>query len=432
MASTSSPRSCQINAIDSAMLASNPPPAATARVPSDSASRMSVSWMAADVAAFSTAGSGARSEPRASTARRTRSRGSVAGRAVSAAAIWPCSRRIRTEPVRRTSPSIGWDNRTEVGAVLRSTRIRPSDSASATAPGSVTAARMSVSSGSVTASASSTSRAASGIWPILVVSSSARVGVSRGWPAQSHTPECRVSRPALTSVSNRWRRYSTLPCVYCHSCCTHRECTGPPRMCSTSFPISGSESGCSSMRSSTSSFQMEVMASGAGSPDRTVSTTVASRRVTSWCTANADRSSSRWASSTPTTTLPFGAVPITPSITSRTRRSGSGPKSLTTSANAPSGMVRADAVPAIHRERPGGRHTATASRARRVFPTPASPANTMPRARSAPRRVAPAITRSSSARPCRGHSWSTDRSPPGHSKLTPFASDAARLAGAKQ
>ncbi len=38
---------------------------------------------------------------------------------------------------------------------------------------------------------------------------------------------------------------------------------------------------------------------------------------------------------------------MSPSITSRTRRSGSGPKSLAMSANAPSGTLRADAVPTI-------------------------------------------------------------------------------------
>ena len=72
--------------------------------------------------------------------------------------------------------------------------------------------------------------------------------------------------------------------------------------------------------------------------------------------------------------LAGAGTPMSPSITSRTRRSGSGPKSLAMSANAPSGTLRADEVPMIQCRRAlGGPHAATASRATRVLPTPAKP-----------------------------------------------------------
>jgi len=91
-------------------------------------------------------------------------------------------------------------------------------------------------------------------------------------------------------------------------------------------------------------------------------------------------------------------------ITSRTRRRGSGPKSVAMSAKAPSGTLHADAVPTIQcRRAPRGPQPATASRATRVLPTPAAPDNTIPVARSAAGRVASAITASSSERPISGH-----------------------------
>jgi hypothetical protein len=95
---------------------------------------------------------------------------------------------------------------------------------------------------------------------------------------------------------------------------------------------------------------------------------------------------------------------MSPSMVSRTRRSGSGPKSLATSAKAPRGTLRADAVPTIQwRRAPGGPQVATASRAMRVLPTPAAPDNTIPRARAVAPSVASAINRSSSDRPTMGH-----------------------------
>lgn len=183
--------------------------------------------------------------------------------------------------------------------------------------------------------------------------------------------------------------------------------TGPPSLASTNVAVSSWDSGCSSSRGRCPSFHNAVTASGAVSPVRSVSTTLAARRSTSWCTTTADSSSNRCASSTPTTTPARPAPASNASLAWRTNLAGSGPTTPNVAANAPNGNTRADAVATAHRvSAPRCSAAASASRANRVLPTPAGPASTTPAGPSR-RRVSPPIRPSSSTRPVNGHPCGT-------------------------
>jgi hypothetical protein len=146
-----------------------------------------------------------------------------------------------------------------------------------------------------------------------------------------------------------------------------------------------------------------VIASGAISPLRTVSTTLASRRITSCCTKATDTSSSRCASSTPSITPQRPALANNAALARRSSQVGSEPMRPNVAPNAPSGSTRADAdAVAQCTTAPVRSAIASASRASRVFPTPAAPASTTPDVRPA-RTDTPPTKRISSARPTSGH-----------------------------
>ncbi len=85
-----------------------------------------------------------------------------------------------------------------------------------------------------------------------------------------------------------------------------------------------------------------------------------------------------------------------------TTRVGPGSRSPTSPANAPSGRLRADAVPVAQRVAAPRRASAdSASLASRVLPTPAAPASTTPRGLPT-RLLAASMNRNSSARPVSG------------------------------
>ena len=98
---------------------------------------------------------------------------------------------------------------------------------------------------------------------------------------------------------------------------------------------------------------------------------------------------------------PAGAA-VTDSITSRTSCSRSLPVDVAHGANAPSGTLRADVVPTAQRDsHPRDEAADTASRAIRLFPTPAAPHTRIP-GRSGAERAA-SMVRFSSRRPVSGH-----------------------------
>jgi len=110
-----------------------------------------------------------------------------------------------------------------------------------------------------------------------------------------------------------------------------------------------------------------------------VAITVATRRSTSWCSTNADKLSSRRASSTTTNTgAPLGDAVIAV-IALPTNCSGLPSSRSAHCANAPSGTDWAAGVPAAQRTaQPRSAAMAIASRASRVLPTPAEPTITTP------------------------------------------------------
>jgi hypothetical protein len=183
--------------------------------------------------------------------------------------------------------------------------------------------------------------------------------------------------------------------------------TGPPSAASASCVVSAADSGWSSRRGRSPSFHSAVTASGVGSPLRSVTTTVATRPSTSWCTRKAETSSSRCPSSIPTTT-PLGPAPASRAAPARrTSRAASASTAPTIAVKAPSGSTRADAVAAAHLVvAPRRAASASTSLASRVFPTPAAPASTTPPAAFWRRVNEPTIC-SSSSRPTSGHASAT-------------------------
>ena len=130
--------------------------------------------------------------------------------------------------------------------------------------------------------------------------------------------------------------------------------------------------------------------------------TFAAPRATIWCTTNVDNSSSRCASSTPMTTpTPEGAA-VSDSTTPRNNATLSVTPDGAHAANAPSGMDLADDAPTVHRvSLPCDAATDNASRAMRLFPTPAAPQTTIPPTSGA--EIAASMARISALRPVSGH-----------------------------
>ena len=162
------------------------------------------------------------------------------------------------------------------------------------------------------------------------------------------------------------------------------------------------ESGCRSSRRRCPSFQSAVTASGAGPPVRMVTITVAARRCTNCCSTNADKLSSKRASSTTTRTGAPSADAVIVAIRQPTSCSGLPSRWPAHCAKTPSGTDWAATVPATQcTAQPRSAAAAAASRANRVLPTPAEPAITTP-AYASSAQSTPAMTLSSSARPVSG------------------------------
>src|SRR3984885_11338642 len=98
-----------------------------------------------------------------------------------------------------------------------------------------------------------------------------------------------------------------------------------------------------------------------------------------WCTTNVDRSSSRAASSTPSTTVLSGDEEVSEAMALRINSRLSSPADSAHEESAPNGIERAEDVPTIHRiSQPCDPAELSASRAIRLLPTPAAPQTTTP------------------------------------------------------
>ena len=123
-----------------------------------------------------------------------------------------------------------------------------------------------------------------------------------GAPASRQRPRSATRRPPSTAPSTSSRAYSGLPRLRSSTQRCASSCTGPPSAASTSVRIASSLRRSSSSRCAPPSFHSETIASGHGSPERTVTTTnTPARRVAKCSTSAADAGSSNWASSTPST-----------------------------------------------------------------------------------------------------------------------------------
>src|ERR1700733_4427203 len=121
-----------------------------------------------------------------------------------------------------------------------------------------------------------------------------------------------------------------------------------------------------------------------------------------WCTTNVDRSSSRATSSTPSTTVLPGDEEVSEAIALRTNSRLSSPVDSAHEESAPSGIDRAEDVPTIHRtSHPCDLAELSASRAIRLFPTPAVPQTTTPAESES--KIAASMSRCSFERPVNGH-----------------------------
>ncbi|WP_396905383.1 hypothetical protein [Mycolicibacterium phlei] len=129
--------------------------------------------------------------------------------------------------------------------------------------------------------------------------------------------------------------------------------------------------------------------------------TVAAPRVAIWWTTNADSSSSRWASSTQRTTSAVRSEGTSASITPRSSVRVSVTPVDAHEVKAPSGMLRAEVVPAVQRVmRPRAAARASASRAVQLLPTPSGPQMSTPDVDAA---IAASRTCICCVRPTNGH-----------------------------
>ena len=180
--------------------------------------------------------------------------------------------------------------------------------------------------------------------------------------------------------------------------------TAPPRAPSRTAAICASSNGSRSRRAPRLSFHSDAIASGHGSPVRTVASTNAVLVVTRCKTSAADVSSRSWASSTSTTRLRSPAA-RNACAAARSRSSTRGarivPAAGSKPPNAPSGTPEAARVASTSpTSQPCVRRRCAHSRASRLFPTPAAPARTMQLA--PPSSTARVSASSSLARPTSG------------------------------
>src|ERR1700684_112843 len=126
-----------------------------------------------------------------------------------------------------------------------------------------------------------------------------------------------------------------------------------------------------------------------------------------WCTTNVDRSSSRATSSTPSTTVAPGDEEVSEAIALRINSRLSSPARSAHEESAANGIDRAEDVPTIHRtSHPCDPAELSASRAIRLFPTPAAPQTTTPAESES--KIAASMSRRFFERPVKGHVNRTD------------------------
>ena len=114
------------------------------------------------------------------------------------------------------------------------------------------------------------------------------------------------------------------------------------------------------------------------------------------------RSSSRATSSTPSTTVLPGDEDVSEAIALRINSTLSSPADSAHEDSAPNGIDRAEDVPTIHRtSHPCDPADVSASRATRLFPTPAAPQTTTPAESES--EIASWMSRCSFERPINGH-----------------------------
>ncbi len=281
--------------------------------------------------------------------------------------------------------------------------IKPFDSAYDSASNEV---RRSISpnrSGSASASSSTGTRWSFVKPSIRPPTSSTSEAVTDGVPASRHRPSTVTSRPVSTAPRINSRAYSGLPRLRSRIQRIDSSSTGPSSAASTSARTASSLRRSSSSRCAPASFHSETIASGQGSPERTVATTKTPESVARCSTSAADAGSSRWASSTPRMIGRPAARSRSARALSRSsvkpwsERTDSG----TRRANAPSGIIAALRVACTHSASVPSRSARnSASRPRRDLPAPASALTTTPQRPCAPAR---AIIASSSSRPTSGH-----------------------------
>ena len=241
--------------------------------------------------------------------------------------------------------------------------------------------------------------------------SSASDAAGGGRPGRRHRPSCSTSRPSASAPTTNSRTCSTLPrllsTMHASAFCS----TGPPRPASINAAISSSGSAPRSTRRAPPSFHSATIASGHGSPARTVASTNAVPVVARCCTSVAEVGSRRCASSTPTTTgRPAARSRSAPAVPRRSDSvSSDRSPSASRPASAPSGSVAALRVACTQStSAPSRSAAAIASRASRDLPTPAGPRSTTPS--TSPARRTRLSRSSSSARPTSGQDLDDRRS----------------------
>ena len=216
-------------------------------------------------------------------------------------------------------------------------------------------------------------------------------------PCHSQWPSTATRRCAARSPSTRCRSHSTLPRVVSWSRRWVWASSGPPRAAPSSSAASSGASGSISRRSPTPSFQIAVIASGHGSPVRTVRTSRTACSTASWWTSVAETSSSMCASSTSSSMRGPSARSAAPTR-ARAETAPASSSAFSQGANAPRGTSRDDADAVATATVSSVAARATSSRANRLLPTPAAPATTTRPSRSR----SDATARSSASRPVKG------------------------------
>lgn len=258
------------------------------------------------------------------------------------------------------------------------------------------------------ASSSSSRRSSASTRSVRVSISSTRRGVARSAPLQRQTPSSADSEPLSSPPCTSSRRNSGLPRERCHSRCSAPSSSRPPSAAVNSSRVSWRVSSPMSSRSATRSFHIANTGSGTLTPCGAITSTNAAAVAANWWTRVADKSSSRCASSTQSTSRLPSAPRVRCAATwlSRCARSAvpvAPPGSRW--ANAPKGIVEADDIARTQCVRaPPASSSASKALASRVFPA-AKPARSAaartPRRHPAPgvRTPAPVLGRPA-ASPC--------------------------------